>query len=110
MKGQQIAVVNMHQMNRVNTLLEVSIQNGKVVVAEDLNEHLFAKLPKRFQDKTVPDCVGRIKFNDGKMLVDFRTRNERDGVKAKFERKRDEWVYRSAKYWRDPTWNGKRNF
>lgn len=109
-KDGQTALVHLHYFSRCNSLIEIDLRSRQVQVNTEFGEQLFKQLPTRLQNKTIPDNIYSMKLNGRVLSFEFNTRQERDGVKTKFERKDDKWVYRSAKYWRDPTWDGKRTF
>ena len=106
----KVAIFDRHMMARYNYVTGFLIRNHHIEIDGDYSEALFDLLPKSMQKKTINNNVMLVKAKGNEITLDYWTREERDGVKATFRVNNLKWTCTKAKYWRDKTWNGIRNF
>ena len=104
-------MVQIHDMDRWNHV-EVYKRTRKRRVLLTDSEKLFALIPPKstgvsllWYDNSFVD-----KFQGSTIWMDFWSRDERDGIKATFAFRGGKWHFLRSKYWRDPDWDGVRQF
>jgi hypothetical protein len=107
-----VAIFTRHEMSRFNIIVGLTVANVEVKVDEDYNEKLFDAIPAKVRIKAnlIPNNAQIIRVSKGIVTINFENRDDKDGVRATFRIKNGKWTCLSAKYWRDPNWDGIRRF
>lgn len=110
--GGQVVIFTRHELSRFNIIVGITVEHGQIMVDEACNEKLFGAIPAKVRTKAnlIPDNAQIKGVSKGRVLVDFENRDEKDGVNATFRVKDGKWTCLTAKYWRDPNWDGIRRF
>ncbi len=106
----KLAVYHRHELSRFNVLVGLILRNHQLVVDDQYSDSIYKTLPKLLQKKSIPDNVSLESVKGGVVKLNFQSRDERDGIRATFRVHQLHWTCLSAKYWRDKSWNGIRQF
>ena len=106
----KLGIYNRHELSRFNVLVGIVVRDHNLVVDDQYSETVYKTLPVALQKKSNSDNVSLDSVKGDVVKLNFRTRDERDGVKATFRVHNLRWKCLEAKYWRDKSWNGVRQF
>lgn len=106
----RIAVFRRHMMSRFNFVSELSVRNHHLQTEQERSVPLFLLLPDAMQKRSIDSNVMMERVKGNEITLNYWTRDERDGVRAMFKVHDGKWTFINARYWRDKTWNGVRNF